>query len=232
MITFIIIDRDPSYRSIIKDIVIKNMMSNKINFEIYEYDNTDKKLVEHVSKANNIVIYIIGLSESVDEDILIAKHIRYEANDWISPIIVLTSENTKLNVYSKRLQILDSIIKDNNLEKLHENINTCINMLNSNFNYKYTYKNIDYLINYSSIDYIQRDGRRIKIVTSNNVYYQNISIKQVKEKLPPYFIPSSKGTLINKNNISFLDWNNLMVKFKDGKCEYIISKAHKKDLDD
>ena len=52
-------------------------------------------------------------------------------------------------------------------------------MLNKPEVYRYTYKNIDYAISFSEIDYVQREGRRTKIVTKSEIYYQNISINNI-----------------------------------------------------
>ena len=103
-------------------------------------------------------------------------------------------------------------------------------MLNKEKVYRYIYKNIEYTINISQIDFIQRDGRQIKIVTKDKIYYQNISIVDIMKYLPGYFIKSSKGTLINMKNIKEIDWTNLLVYFKDGLKDYLVSNSHKKEI--
>lgn len=83
-----------------------------------------------------------------------------------------------------------------------------------------------------SIDYVVREGRQTKIVTYDNDYYQNISIKDIKVLLPGYFIYSNKGVLINFKNVDKIDWNKEMIYFKDGKSEYLVSRSHKKEIDE
>ena len=104
-------------------------------------------------------------------------------------------------------------------------------MLNKDNVYKYRYKNVDYTISFTQIDYIQRDGRRTKIVTKDNSYYQNISINKIKDLLPNYFVISSKGILLNLKNVSKIDWNSCLVYFKDSLSDYVVSKSHKKEID-
>ena len=105
-------------------------------------------------------------------------------------------------------------------------------MLNKEKVYKYTYKSIDYTINYNNIDYVQRDGRQTRIVTKEKEYYQNISINEIRKMFPNYFKLSSKGILINCKNISDINWNDLTVTFKDGISGFLVSRSHKKELEE
>lgn len=104
-------------------------------------------------------------------------------------------------------------------------------MLNMDSVYKFTYKNTDYTIPINNIDYIQRDDRRIKVVCKNDIYYTIDTINSIKDKFPKYFIISLKGTLINMNNVVKIDWNINKVYFKDGLAEFVVSKSHKKEID-
>lgn len=104
-------------------------------------------------------------------------------------------------------------------------------MLNMDRIYRFTYKNTDYTIPINKIDYIQRDDRRIKVVCKNEVYYTIDTINAIKERFPSYFILSLKGTLINMHNVLKIDWNINKVYFNDGLSDYVVSKSHKKEID-
>ena len=71
----------------------------------------------------------------------------------------------------------------------------------------------------------------IKIVTKNQTYYQNITINAIKSMLPTYFKISAKGTLINMRNIHKIDWNEMIVFFKDGTKDYVVTNSHKKEIE-
>ena len=75
------------------------------------------------------------------------------------------------------------------------------------------------------------DKSRTKIVAKSELYYQNISINNIKKHFPDYFIISSKGILINMKNVDKIDWNTNYVYFKDGMRDYVVSKSHKKEID-
>lgn len=233
MINFVVVDDNKQHRKKICDVIMSNMMSNQINFKINEYSDFDKKLVQYIDNRDNLSIYILDLELPNGDGIDIARSIRNKANDWNSPIIIITAhESLYYEVYKQRLQILDFIPKMISIEKpLSEDIDICLRMLNKDKVYRYTYKNIAYNINLNSINYIQRDSRRTKIVTSSKTYYQNITINEIKNLLPEYFIISAKGTILNMKNVKETDWNNMLVYFNDGSKDYLITKSHKKEIE-
>ena len=232
MINFITVDDNKLQRKMITNTIIKKMMSNKIEFSIKEFDDYNEELKSEI--GNNVdTIYILDLELPSIDGVDIAREIRYKYNDWNSPIIIITVHTSLYyEVYKQRLQILDFISKSDNVEKLlSENIDICLKIFNKEKVYRYTYKNVEYTINYNHIDYIQREGRKVRIVTTNGNYYQNTSINQLKNKLPNYFLQSTKGIIINLKNVSKIDWQNYNVEFKDDIKGYLVSKSHRKEIE-
>lgn len=233
MINFIVIEDNDNHRKYNVNMITNYMMRNKLEFKIYEYSDYSKKLLNDIKGFGDNSVYIIDLELPKGDGLDIARVIRNEYNNWVSPIIIITAHSSLYyNVYKERLQILDFISKCEDIKKnLALSIDICLRMFSKEKVYRYTYKNVDYSIPYSEIDYIQRDGRRTKIVTLKGDYYQNISINQIKEFMPEGFRVSSKGILLNTKNIDKIDWNSCLVYFKDGIKEYVVSKSHKKELD-
>lgn len=233
MINFIVVEDNSSHRKYNVNMITNYMMSNKLEFKIHEYNDYSKKLLNDIKGFADNSVFIIDLELPNGDGLDIARIIRNEYNNWSSPIIIITAHaSLYYNVYKERLQILDFISKCEDIKKnLSLSIDICLRMFSKEKVYRYTYKNVDYSIPYSEIDYVQRDGRRTKIVTKNDNYYQNISIAQIKKILPTEFIISSKGVLLNTKNIDKIDWNKCLVYFKDGLKSYIVSKSHKKELD-
>ncbi len=233
MINFVVVDDNDGHRKRICNAVMKRMMSNQINFKINEYSDNTKELTSYIKSSGHISIYILDLELPSGDGIDIARNIRDIHNDWNSPIIIITAHaSLYYEVYKQRLQILDFIPKFTDVEKtLTEDIDICLRMLNKEKVYRYMYKNIEYNIKLSDINYIQRDGRRTKIVTKKETYYQNITINTIKTLLPDYFRISAKGTLLNMRNIYEIDWNQMIVIFKDGMKDYVVTNSHKKELE-
>lgn len=232
MVNFVVVDDNKFHRNKVTNIILSYMMNNKLDFKINEFSDYDEKLLNYIKSNNNQSIFILDLELPNGDGIDIAKIVRNKNNDWISPIIILTVHTSLYyEVYKQRLQILDFIGKCESVEKnLTENIDICMKVLNINKTYRFSYKNIDYSIPLLDINSIQRDGRKTKIITTNNVYYLNKSIVEIKEELPKYFVISSKGTIINTKNVKEVDWVNCKVYFKNGTSDFIVSKNHKKEL--
>ena len=234
MINFVIVDDNKSQRKIISKTIIKKMMSNKLEFNIIEFEDYNNQLKEFIRRNNDDTVFILDLELPNGDGIDIAREIRNKYENWNCPIIIITVHTSLYyEVYKQRLQILDFIGKSEDIKKnLSENIDICLRMLNKEKIYRYTYKGVEYTINLNNVDYIQREGRKTKIVTNKGMYYQNISVNEIKNKLPSYFVISSKGILINLKNVEKIDWNNLKVFFKDKKDGFLVSKSHKKEIDE
>lgn len=232
MINFVVVEDNKINNKCICDSIMSKMMGNKIEFKIRSFYDINDQLLNYVSNNRDDNIFILDLELPNGDGIDIARMIRNKYNNWISPIIIITAHSSKcFEVYKQRLQILDFIDKKDDIDKnLIENINIYLKMLDKSKVYRYVYRNVEYTIPFSQIDYIQRDGRKTKIVTKDNLYYQNLSVNEIKKYLPSNFVISTKGTLININNVKKIDWNNCLAYFKDGKYDYIVSKSHKKEL--
>lgn len=233
MVNFVIVDDNNNHRKNICNIVMKRMMSNQVNFKINEFNDYNNKLTTYIKESGHISIYILDLELPSGDGIDIARMIRNTCNDWNSPIIIITAHSSLYyEVYKQRLQILDFIPKFGSIDtSINEDIDICLRMLNKEKVYKYIYKNVEYNIKLSDINFIQRDGRKTKIVTKNQTYYQNITINAIKSMLPTYFKISAKGTLINMRNIHKIDWNEMIVFFKDGTKDYVVTNSHKKEIE-
>lgn len=234
MINFVVVDDNNAHRRRVINTIVSKMMNNQIDFNIDEYNDYSSNLLKTIRNEKRNTVYLLDLELPSGDGIDIARFIRNDCNNWNSPIIIITAHTSLYyEVYKQRLQLLDFIGKCNSVEEnLSENIDICLKMLNIEKVYRYTYKSIDYNIPVDSINYIIRDGRQAKIVTINEIYYQNFSIKEIKGLLPDYFISSNKGVLINYKNINNIDWNNDCVYFKDGSSGYLVSKSHKKEIEE
>ena len=232
MINYVVVDDNNTHMKRVVNAIISKMMSNQIEFNIKEFDDYSPGLLNYIKDERRNTVYILDLELPSGDGIDIARYIRNDCNNWISPIIIVTAHTSLYyEVYKQRLQLLDFIGKCNSVEDgIFENIDICLRMLSIERVYRYTYKNVEHAIPVNNIDYIIREGRQTKIVTSNGNYFQNISIKDIKYDLPEYFIYSNKGVLINFKNIDKIDWNSNKAYFKDGVSDYLVSRSHKKEI--
>lgn len=233
MVDFIVVDDNVLHRKRVNELIVSHMMGNKLDFKINTFNDYSDKLLSYIDNKGPQCVFILDLELPSGDGIDIARYIRNTLNDWFSPIIILTAHTSLYyEVYKQRLQILDFIGKCDSIEKnLNETIDIALQILNINKTYRFTYKNIDYSIPFKCINYVQRDGRKTKIVTIKDEYYLNKSINELKEEFPLYFKISSKGILLNTKNVLKIDWSTCNVIFKDKTYGYLVSKNHKKELD-
>lgn len=232
MINFVVVDDNELHVKRVENLILSCMMNNKIDFKIEIYNDYSSKLLNFIRKNKKNTVYILDLELPNGDGIDIARFIRNDINDWINPIIIL-SVHTSLyyEVYKQRLQILDFVGKCCNLEKnLEENIDICIRMFNLKKTFRFVYKNIEYSIPLDKINYFRKQGRKLEIVTTDKIYYLNESICAIKKTLPPYFVNSIKGVLINTKNVNQVDWKQHLVYFADGSKDYLVSRNHRKEL--
>ena len=233
MVKCVLIESNENERKIIKKLIVNKMMSNKILFKIDEFDYFNDDLKDYIDRDKGNSIYFVNLNLVSGSGLDVIKYIRNIKDDWNTPFIVFAkNEKAYLEIYRSKLYVLDIIVKSENMSNsINENIDICLKMFNFESVYRYTYKNVEYLINHSEINYLQKEGRRTKIVTSNEIYYQNITLNSIRKYLTNDFVLSAKGILINKKNINKIDWNELKVYFKDGSSACVISSTHRSLLE-
>ena len=142
MIKFVIVNNNLNERIKINKLIISKMMSNKILFKIYEFDNFNDELKEYINKDKGNSIFFVNLNSPSCSNLDIIKYVRYEKNDWVTPFIYFDkTDRYSLQILKSKLYILDLIVISNNMSKsIDENIDICIKMLNFEKVYKYTYK--------------------------------------------------------------------------------------------
>ena len=148
LVNFVVIEDNAIHRKNNIKLITNYMMSNKLQFDIFEYEDYSKDLLNDISSFNDNSVYIIDLELPSGDGLDIARYIRNELNNWTSPIIIITAHvSLYYDVYKQRLQILDFIGKCEDIKSnLATCIDICIKMLSKPDVYRYTYKNIDYAL--------------------------------------------------------------------------------------
>lgn len=128
MIDFIIVDDNKQHRTELNKLIVSEMMENKLEFMVNEFDDYSKKLLTYIKNNKDNAIYILDLELPNGDGIDVARYIRDEKDDWLSPIIILTAHTSLYyNVYKQRLQVLDFVSKFSDMKaNIKENIEICI----------------------------------------------------------------------------------------------------------
>lgn len=232
MINFIICDDEKPITDSVKKIVTNVMFKNNIDYKIHvfnEYNNDFYKISK--SDLEN-KIYILDIEVGKKSGIDVAKQIR--KNDWDSTILILTSHyELEFLAYKSKILLFDFISKfDLYDQKMYDTINFCVNnKLNDNKLVIKANRRIEQ-INFSSILYITYDNssRKTKIVTKNEEYETNESLKEILKKLKGNFVPTHRACIVNLNNVKTIDTKNKVITFVDETTTELLSRNHIKNV--
>lgn len=233
MINFIIVEDQKLQRKNISNIIMKYMMKNKLEFDIIEFETGTKELRKLIKNMEHNHIYILDFELPNSNAIEISRLIR--AHDWRSPIIIFTAHGgMAFETFKQRLQILDFVNKQFEAEKnLLELFDICLKQLNLSASFRFKSKGIDYNIPFEKIYYIYRDTceRKAIIVTGNSEYKINMSMNNIFKNLDQRFFISHKACIINIQKVEAFIWKEGKIIFGNGFETYLLSKTHKKELE-
>ncbi len=234
MINFVVVEDQKLQRNNISDLIMKYMMKNKLEFDIIEFESETKKLKELIKNVEHNHIYILDFELPNSNAIEISRLIR--GCDWRSPIIIFTAHGgMAFETFKQRLQILDFVSKQYEAEKnLFELFDICLKQLNISSSFRFKSKGIDYNIPFEKIYYIYRDTceRKAVIVTGSSEYKINMSMNNVLKELDNRFRVSHKACIINIEKVEALVWKEGKIIFNNGFETFLLSKTHKKELED
>lgn len=234
MIKFIVVEDNKIHQKNIEDTIVSFMMKNNYEFSIKLFDKETSELHKLIKTNEDNHIYILDFELPNSNAIDIARKIREE--DWISPIIVFTAHGgMAFETFKQRLQILDFINKQlDPYKNLNEVFEICLKQLKVIKSFKFKTSGVDYSIPFNKILYFERDtySRKIILVTDNNKYEMYKSMKEVKSKLTDDFVVTHRACIVNMKRIVKVSWKERKVYFDNGASIDLLSKTHKKEVDD
>lgn len=233
MIKFVVVEDDKKYHLRIKNLIRKSMFKYDLTYTIEFFEKMTPNLERILLEETDRKIYIldIELTNSIS-GIEIAKTIR--KNDWESHIIFLTSHDQQFQkVFSTVLEVFAFIEKFENMdEKLSIAIEKIATKSFDNKMLKIASRNTDINIYYKAITHIIRDkeDRKLIIYTTNNKFYTNLSLKDIKLLLDNRFIYTHRSCIANKNYIQEYDWIKGFFVLSTGDKIFYLSKKYKKEI--
>lgn len=232
MINFIICDDEKPITDSVKKIVTNVMFKNNIDYKIHVFHEYNNDFYEILKSELENKIYILDIEVGKKSGMDIAKLIR--KNDWNSIILILTSHyELEFLAYKSKILLFDFISKfDLYDQKIYDTINFCVNnKLNDNKLVIKTNRKIEQ-INFSSILYITYDNyiRKTKIITKNEEYETNESLKEISKRLKGNFVSTHRACIVNLNNIKTIDTKNKVITFVDNTTTELLSRNHIKDV--
>ena len=229
MLDFIICDDDKYFLNIVERIINSFMLKKNIIYKITKFTDYNKNFIEYISKNDNKKIYVLDIEMPSRSGVVISSFIR--KNDYKSPIIFLTGhEELGQMLLHKDTMFLSFINKFDEFEKkLINSILKSLNILDLSPYLSFNEGNMKLVLSYDKILYLskEKNGRKTLIVTSNNYYYVNDSLKDLYSILDSSFVRTHRACIVNMKNVEKIDYKNKEIIFKCGKKINLISRKYK-----
>ena len=225
MIRFVIVDDDRDEIVHIKSLLDEVVTIDK---EIVCFHKLNEDLKNEIKNTDIRKVYIldIELNDKIS-GINIAKIIRDV--DYESEILFITNHDSMFeSVHRGVYEVFDFIEKFHDFDKrFKKDIKAIIkrNFDNKMFNYKVL------SIYYREIMYIYTDDRKLIIVTPNNEYTINMTIKEIMTMLDSRFRQCHKSCIVNTDHIEKKDYKNGFIILDNGMKVDYLSKKFMKELD-
>ncbi len=225
MVRFVIVDDDRDEIVHIKSLLDEVVTVDK---EIVCFHKLNENLKNEIKNTDVRKVYIldIELNDKVS-GINIAKLIRDV--DYENEILFITNHDGMFeSVHRGVYEVFDFIEKFHDFDKrFKKDIKAIIkrNFDNKMFNYKVL------SIYYREIMYIYTDDRKLIIVTSNNEYTVNMTIKEILTMLDSRFRQCHKSCIVNTDHIEKKDYKNGYIILNNGMKVDYLSKKFMKELD-
>ncbi|MDD4705839.1 MAG: LytTR family transcriptional regulator DNA-binding domain-containing protein [Bacilli bacterium] len=209
MIKFVLVDDDQELSSKIVRIIEKKIFKTDIDYYIEKFSSYGYSLQKVIDDCSVQKVFIldIDLGESIS-GLEIAKKIR--KNDWDSEIIFITNHDKMFEViYRNIFKVFAFIEKFISLEeRLGECITTIINQKSDLGKFCFSNNKIDIQIYYKDITYIYRDteDRKLIIITTNNKFLINMSIKDILKNLDSRFKQIHRACIVNTDRVNMYNW--------------------------
>jgi Response regulator of the LytR/AlgR family len=231
MIDVVICDDDSGSRKAVINIVKTFTKENKIDYNLYEYNDYNKDFMKMISTKTK-KIYILDIETPSQSGIDVARIIR--KNDVYSVIIFVTGheEFGKL-VLKRNIMCLSFINKFENLrEDLNEALTDAMYYLETNKVLRITDSGVTYNIRLNNIMYFTKDSldRKVIIMSENSEYRLKLTLAEVKSLLGDRFIQTHRSCFVNENRIDSIDHKKKIITFDNGMTTDLVSYMYCKEM--
>lgn len=232
MINFIVCDDIIKDREMIKNIISKYMMKNKLEYKTHIFSDYDDSFIEIVKTKLPFKIYILDIETPTRSGIDVARIIRHKDVD--SVLIFLTGHQELSEIVMKNdFLFLSFINKFDNCElRLTKAIDKALKMFKIKKTIRFKDNGILYSIPIDDILYITRDSidRKCIIVTDYNQFKVGKNLNELEEMVTENFIKTHRACLMNKKRITSFNKSKRIVTFDNGMQSDLVSTRFDKEL--
>ena len=232
MINFIICDDIKKYRDMIKSVISKYMMKNKMEYKTHVFEDYDDEFIKIVEKKIPFKIYILDIEAPTMSGIDIARIIRRK--DVNSVLIFLTGHQELTPIIMKNDFLFLSFINkfENCEQRLTKAIDKALHIFDKRSVIKFKDNGIIYTIPLEDILYITRDSidRKCILITDYSEFKIGKNLNEIEEFLDENFVKTHRACFMNKKRIRSFDKREKIVTFDNGTESDLISSRFDKEL--
>jgi len=232
MVNIVLCDDNQKDRKNIIEIVKEFMNKNKIEFDIYEFEDYNKKFNEILERKLPSKIYLLDIETPSASGIDIARKIR--SKDVDSIIIFLTAHEELGNIILKNeLMFLSFINKFDNFKlRLNNSLKKSLSLLKHKRMIKFTDRNIVYTINIDDILYLTKESfeRKTIIKTDYAEFKVSKTLYELVQMLDDRFVQTHRSCFINNDRKVSIDRTNRIILFDNGESTDLLSDKYRKEF--
>ena len=231
MVKFIIVDDDKEQINHIIGLLDEVVSEEKT---VKTFSKITTELKNEILSVDHRKIYILDIELGNKlSGISVAKLIRDV--DYESEIIFITNHDKMFESAHRSIyEVFDFIEKFHEFDKRFKK--DIKEILKRNFDNKmFIYKgnNVDLSIYYREILYIYREKeeRKLVIVTSNNKYRINLSIKEIANLLDKRFVQVHRSCIVNKDKVEEKNFKEGYFTLNNGEKVFMLSRKYRGNFD-
>jgi len=232
MVNIVLCDDNQKDKKNIIEIVKEFMNKNKIEFDIYEFEDYNKKFNEILERKLPSKIYLLDIETPSASGIDIARKIR--SKDVDSIIIFLTAHEELGNIILKNeLMFLSFINKFDNFKlRLNNSLKKSLSLLKHKRMIKFTDRNIVYTINIDDILYLTKESfeRKTIIKTDYAEFKVSKTLYELVQMLDDRFVQTHRSCFINNDRKVSIDRTNRIILFDNGESTDLLSDKYRKEF--
>lgn len=232
MVNVIVCDDNEKDRSNVISVVKSYMNKNKIEYNLYSYNDYNDEFNNMILSKIPFKIYLLDIETPSKSGIDVAREIR--KRDVESVIIFLTAHDELGNIILKNdLLFLSFINKFDDLNnRLNNSLKKATELLKQKRIIKFMDRNTSYTIDINDILYITKESfeRKTVIKTDYAEFKVNNSLLDIISMLDDRFVQTHRSCYINSDRKVKIDKLNRIIMFDNGETIDLLSDKYRREL--
>ena len=225
-------------REKLQEIARNTIMIEDLDMQMALVSENPHEILEMVKQTGNAGIYFLDIDLQTDLNGLeLAKKIRkYDPRGFI--IFITTHSEMSYMTFTYKLEAMDFILKDASSSEIRSRVRECILEADKRFRSKNNHAQERFTmkagerklsVNYDDIMFFETSSNAHKVILhcTNRILEFYGQIRELDGELDERFYKCHRSFLVNTENISEIDFENKVIRMKNGEECYMSSRLMK-----